>query len=349
MKVVVAPDSYKECLTAQEVAAAIATGVRRMYPEAEVIEKPLADGGEGTLSVLAPAMGAKVLRASVSDPFRRPVEAAFGVAGDMGIIEIAQACGMGLLVPSERNPLLASTYGVGELIMAAYDAGCRKYIIGLGGSVTCDGGVGMLSVPGIKEVLANCSFELLCDVTAPFVGPTGAARVFAPQKGASEEDVEILEARMCALASQMKNETGVDVSDAPGAGAAGGLGGAFMAYAGAKMVSGIDRVMDLVGLDEAVRGAGLVITGEGRFDAQTMSGKVPYGVLRRCNPVRVAVVAGSVDWDCSELRKIGFSEITEVSNTYNLEEAMKPENAKANIIRAVDGMLSGMKALKIKI
>lgn len=340
MKIVVAPDSYKECLTAQEVAAAMAAGIRSVYPSAEVIEKPLADGGEGTLSVLASALGAEVLRVSVSDPLASPVEAAFGAAGNIGIIEIAQACGLTLLSPSERNPLLASTRGVGELIMAAYEHGCRRFIVGLGGSATCDGGTGMLSVPGVKDVLGECDFELLCDVTSPFVGPFGAARVFAPQKGASAKDVDVLEERMCALASRMKNETGVDVSNAPGAGAAGGLGGAFIAYAGAKMVSGVERVMDYIGLDEAIRGADMVITGEGRSDAQTLSGKVPVGVLRRCKPVQVALVSGSVDWSCEPLKDAGFSKIAEVSNAKNLEEDMKPENAKTNIIKAVGSMVS---------
>lgn len=331
MKIFIAPDSYKECLTAQEVASAMAAGVRKAHPEAEIIEMPLADGGEGTLEVLAPVMDAEIMPALVSDPLGRNISASFGVAGDTAIIEIAKACGLTLVATGERNPMLASTYGVGQLIMAAYDAGCRKFIIGLGGSATCDGGAGMISVPGIKDVLSECSFELLCDVTAPFIGPRGAAKVFAPQKGASPDDVEVLEERMTALALRIAQETGIDVSSMPGAGAAGGLGGAFMAYAGASMVSGVERVMDLIGLDDAACGADLVITGEGRSDAQTLSGKVPFGVLRRCSPIPVILISGAVDWNCQALQNAGFWKIAQVSRSGNLLEDMKPERAKRNI------------------
>ena len=204
-------------------------------------------------------------------------------AGALGIIEVAAACGLERLAAEERNPLVATSRGVGELIMAAYADGCRRFIIGLGGSATCDGGEGMLSVPGVKEVLRQAQFEVLCDVDAPFVGPLGAARVFAPQKGASPEDVEVLEKRMQARAAAILRETGRDVSAIPGAGAAGGLGGAFLAYANATLSPGISRVLDLVGFNAALLGPGpvVVITGEGRSDLQTLQGKLPLGVLHR--------------------------------------------------------------------
>ena len=258
----------------------------------------------------------------------------------MGIIEIAQACALSLVAPLERNPLLATTRGVGELIMAAYSAGCRRFIVGLGGSATCDGGAGMLSVPGIKEVLATCHFELLCDVTAPYTGHQGAARMFAPQKGASPEDVEVLEKLLEQLALQIAKETGTDVSSRPGAGAAGGLGGALMAYADASIYSGIERIMDLVNLDEALHGAALVLTGEGRSDIQTLSGKVPFGVLRRSAHIPVILVSGSVDRNCRTLMEAGYKDIIDVSNPENIEEDIKPQNAKANIITAVGRILA---------
>ena len=236
MKIILAPDSFKECLSSREVAAVWASAAREKWPGAEVVEMPLADGGEGTLDVLAAAMGADICQVSVHDPLGRSVQASYGVAGETAIIEVAQACGLQLLQPSERNPLIASSRGVGELLMAAYGEGCRHFLVGLGGSAICDGGAGMMEVPGIKY-LTEITIELLCDVNAPFVGPKGAARLFAPQKGASPEDVEVLEERMFKLAARMLTETGVDVTSMPGAGAAGGLGGAFMAYFGASPAS----------------------------------------------------------------------------------------------------------------
>ena len=223
MKIVIDPDSYKECLSSREVAAAMADAVLQACPSAEVVQIPLADGGEGTLDVLAGALGAKIHKARVSDPLGRTIDARFATLGDTGIIEVSQACGLHLLASAERNPIVASSKGVGELIMEAFQKGCRRLVIGLGGSATCDGGAGMLSVPGVKDALRETTVELLCDVDNPFIGPEGAARVFAPQKGASPADVEVLEARMAGLARVMAAETGVDVSSVPGAGAAGVL------------------------------------------------------------------------------------------------------------------------------
>lgn len=334
MKIVLTTDSYKECLTADEVTQAMADAVLGLYPEAEVVRLPLADGGEGTLGVLASALRADIHTVTVSDPLRRPVTAKYGVTGETAIIEIAQACGLSLLSPIERNPLLASSRGVGELLMAAYAEGCRHFIVGLGGSATCDGGTGMLEVPGFKE-LKGISVELLCDVDAPFVGPRGAARVFAPQKGASAQDVEELESRMVKLADIFRRETGVDVTDLPGAGGAGGLGGAFMAYLGAKMVNGVNRIMDLIGFDESCLGATLIFTGEGKSDAQTLMGKVPMGVLQRANGAPVALLSGRIE-NRNLLDQAGFSPIVEVSPRHlPLSQAMNPEIAMANLQKAV--------------
>ena len=334
MTLLLAPDSFKECLSAREVAAALAAGVRERWPGAEVVEMPLADGGEGTLDALVGPMGARMMKAEVHDPLGRPVQALWAQTGTTAILEVAQACGLQLLKREERNPLKASSYGVGELLLAAYEKGCRHFIVGLGGSAVCDGGKGMLEVPGLK-FLKDITLELLCDVDAPFVGPRGAARVFAPQKGASPEDVEVLEARMTAWAREMQAETGIDVSDLPGAGAAGGLGGALMAYWGARRVSGIDRVLELVGFEKAARGADLIITGEGKSDAQTLMGKVPQGVLQKAKGTPVALLSGCIE-NRSELLSAGFSQLIEVTpRSLPLSEALEPATARRLLREAV--------------
>lgn len=334
MKVIVAPDSFKECMSSPQVAAAMAVGVRGRWPQADVLEIPLADGGEGTLEVLATAKAATVREAVVRDPLGRPVTARYGVKETTAIIEVAQAVGLSLLAPEERNPIKASSAGLGELLLAAHADGCCHFIIGLGGTATCDGGAGLMSVPGIDR-LNDASFELLIDVDAPFVGPRGAARVFAPQKGASPSDVEVLEARMQELARRMQAQTGVDVSDMPGAGAAGGLGGAFMAYFKAEMRPGIERVLDLVHFQDAIRGADLIITGEGKSDAQTLMGKVPMGVLHNAGSIPVALLSGRIE-DRPALEKAGFKPVIEVSpRSLPLDQAMDPAVAADNLYRAV--------------
>ena len=326
-KILIAPDSFKECLSSPEVAAVLAAAVREHWTRAEVVEMPLADGGEGTLDVLAKALGVDIRDTSVSDPLGRPVKARYGVAGGTAIIEIAQACGLSLLAPAERNPLVASSRGVGELLMAAYKEGYRHFIVGLGGSATCDGGAGMLEVPGLKEV-KDITMELLCDVDAPFVGPEGAARVFAPQKGASAQDVEVLESRMVQLADTIRQETGVNVAHLPGAGAAGGLGGAFMAYWNARRERGIDRILELVGFEKALEGTSLILTGEGKSDAQTLMGKVPMGVLRHAKGIPVALLSGRIE-NRPQLEQAGFSHIIEITpRSLSLSEALQPETAR---------------------
>ena len=338
MKVIVSPDSYKECMPASRVAAVMAAAARERWPEAEVVEIPLADGGEGTLDVLTHALHAQIHTASVQDPLGRSVEARFGLCGDTAIIEVAQACGLSLLTATERHPLEAGTQGVGELLLAAYQAGARHFIVALGGSATCDGGEGLLKVPGI-DLLKEANFELLCDVDAPFVGARGAARVFAPQKGASPEEVEVLEQRMRRQASWLYAHTGMDVSTLPGAGAAGGLGGALAAYFGARIQQGIDRILDLVSFDSQARGAHLIITGEGKSDAQTLMGKVPHGVLQRVRQLSVAapvaLVSGCIE-DRVALEQAGFNPLVEVTpRNQSLMEALQPVMAQQNIGHAI--------------
>ena len=337
MKIVIAPDSFKECMSSPQVAAAMGVAARARWPEAEVVELPLADGGEGTLEVLANTLSAVQHQTTVHDPFGRPVMAQYAIKGDTAIIEVAQAVGLSLLAPGERNPLKASSAGLGELLLAAYDQGCRHFIIGLGGTATCDGGAGMLSVPGIQK-LHDASFELLCDVDAPFLGPRGAARVFAPQKGASPEDVDVLEARMREQAKQLYAQTGLDVSDMPGAGAAGGLSGALMAVFGAKTYSGIERILDLARFRDTIMDADLIITGEGRSDAQTLMGKVPMGVLQNANGIPVALLSGRIE-DRPALEQSGFGPIVEVTpRSLPLSLALDPQLAAQNLSQAIRGL-----------
>jgi len=356
MKIIVAPDSFKECLGAEEVARAMAAGLREAVSMAagvqgagggkeplEVVEMPLADGGEGTVRVLAAALGARIVRATVTGPLGEPVEAEYALvddaSGPAAILEVASACGLPLVPPEKRNPLHTTSRGVGELILDALEKGCKHILIGLGGTSTCDGGVGMLSVPGLREKAAGVTFQALYDVDCPFYGPMGAARVFGPQKGASPEEVELIDQKMQAMAEEILRETGLDLQTIPGAGAAGGLGGAMAAYLGARMRSGVDGIMDLIDFDGAVKDADLILTGEGKSDAQTLKGKAPLGVLRRSKGVPVALVSGAIN-DREELGKAGFRYLLPVTPEGTPRElAIDPETAVENIKKAVTALI----------
>ena len=340
-KIVIACDSYKGCLSSSEVARAAAEGVAEVYPDCEIVRLAVADGGEGTVDALVETLGGHLECAEVSDPLGRPVKAAYGIAGDLAIIESAAACGLTLLTKEERNPLITTTKGLGELILAAIDKGCRRFLIGLGGSATNDGGMGMISADGFLERARGLSFTVACDVDTPYIGAHGASRVFGPQKGASEEDVEILEERLRGYALKILKDTGIDVSDMAGAGAAGGLGGAFRAYLGAELKRGVDLVLDQIGFDSIIDGADLVITGEGCSDYQTLKGKTASGVLERAERagVPVALVSGAVK-DEQMLRDGGFQIIAAVSpHDMPLEEAMRPETAESNIYKIIKRLL----------
>lgn len=339
MKIILAPDSYKECLPAQDVAAAMASAVRASCPDAEVVELPLADGGEGTAGILTHALGGKTVCIPVSGPLGVPVQASYGIAGNTAVIEVAAACGLSLVPAERRNPMIASSRGVGEMMMDAARRGCRRILIGLGGSATCDGGAGMMSVPDLREALSGVLVTALCDVDAPFTGPRGAPRCFALQKGASPADVGVLEKRLEALADRMRSETGCDVREIPGAGAAGGLGGALAAYFGARLVPGAEEIMDCVGFDSSLADAGLVITGEGCSDLQTLAGKVPFGVVRRAADVPVALVSGRIR-DRGELARAGFYRLVQVTpDDMPLPLALQPVVAASNIRRAIVSLM----------
>ncbi len=320
LKVVVAPDSFKECLSAPQVAEAMAAGVRAAAPDGEVTCVPMADGGEGTVQALVAATGGSLHNATVTGPLGEPVEAEFGILGDgeTAVIEMAAASGLPLVPPERRDPTRTTTFGTGELIRAALDRGAGRLILGIGGSATVDGGAGMAQALGVRLLgaegqplgrgggalerldiidlsgrdprVADVTCEVACDVDNPLVGPRGAARVYAPQKGATPQMVESLEANLSRLADVIQRDLDVQVRDLPGAGAAGGLGAGLVAFLGAELRPGVELVIEAVHLDEALAGADLVLVGEGQLDGQTAFGKVPVGVARGAAKQGIPVV-----------------------------------------------------------
>ncbi|WP_159737625.1 glycerate kinase [Vibrio atypicus] len=344
MKVVIAPDSYKESLTAMEVATAIEKGFKEIMPEAEYIKLPMADGGEGTVQSLVDATGGCIVTVDVAGPLGQPVEGFYGLLGDgsTAVIEMAAASGLHLVEPSERNPLLTSTYGTGQLIKAALDEGVNHIIIGIGGSSTNDGGVGMAQALGAKLVnaqgvdlpfgggalaglaeidlsgldprLAKIQLEVACDVDNPLCGPKGASHVFGPQKGATPEMIEQLDKNLAHYAEVIRQTNGKDVINQAGAGAAGGLGAALLGLFDATLRPGISIVMDAVNLAEVVKDADLVITGEGRIDSQTIHGKTPIGVARTAKLYNLPVIgiAGSTAQDCRVVHDHGIDAVYSV-------------------------------------
>ncbi len=319
--ILAAPDSFKGSLSAARAARALAEGVRRVFPEEEVLEVPLADGGEGTVEALLASLGGKKVSARVQGPLGEPVEAFFGLLedGKTAVVEMAAASGLPLVPPERRDVLRASTFGTGELIRLALEAGAREIVVGLGGSATCDGGAGMARALGFSlldkdgqelppgggaltsleridpsrrhPALAGARILGACDVTNPLLGEKGAARVFAPQKGASPKEVEILEEGLRRLAGALRDQLGRDVADLPGAGAAGGLGAGLAGFLGATLEPGFELVARSVRLQEKVEAARLALTGEGRLDAQTSMGKAPQGVIRLARKAGVPVFA----------------------------------------------------------
>ncbi len=333
MKIVIASDSYKGCLSSSQVASAVKEAVQEVIPDAELASVSVADGGEGTVEALVDSLGGRFVDTEVSDPLGRPVRARYGIAGHLAIVEVAAACGLTLLTREERNPLVTSTKGVADLLMDAASKGCTEYLVGLGGSATNDGGRGMVERHGFLDAMKGKKFTVACDVDTPFIGPEGASRVFGPQKGASPEDVELLEARLSDYSMEILRRTGVDVRQMKGAGAAGGLGGAFKAFLDADLERGVDMVLDAIGFDDVIRGADLVITGEGCSDFQTAKGKTPYGVLCRAKKqgIPVLLLSGAV-CDCPELEALGFAaRLAATPGGMPLEEALDPGTARRNI------------------
>ena len=346
-KYIIAVDSFKGCLTSEEAEAAVADALRHGGGDVETACMPMSDGGEGMLEAFTAAMGGKIEGAYVHDLMMRRRWAEYGVAPDgTAVIETAKACGLTLLATEERNPLRATTYGVGELVAAAVRRGCRRFIIGLGGSGTSDAGIGMLRAltdrlatrggtidDALKGPLGHCRFTLACDVDNPLCGDNGAAMVFARQKGATPEMLPQLEQRAQRFARASALHFGFDRSSRPGAGAAGGLGYAFMQYLDAETCPGAELMLDICGFDAAIDGATCVITGEGHADRQTLMGKLPVSVMRRAGRKGLPawLLAGSVD-DKEELIKAGFAKVENITpGGMILAEAMKKEVATKNI------------------
>ena len=326
MKIVIAPDSFKDSLSAQGVADAIALGLVEVWPDAQLVKCPMADGGEGTVESILAACEGQLRRTHVKGPLGTTVDAAWGWLPQSltAIIEMAEASGLQLVPPGQRDACISSTFGTGELIRAALDAGAQRVILAIGGSATNDGGAGAMQALGVKLLdaqgqtlapgglalaqlaridlsdidprLTDVRFDIAADVNNPLCGPHGASAIFGPQKGATPAQVEQLDRALGHFAGLCAQVLGNDVRDEPGSGAAGGLGFAAKAFLGAQFKAGVEVVAELVGLADAVKGADLVITGEGRFDAQTLRGKTPFGVARiaRQHGVPVIVIAGTL-------------------------------------------------------
>ncbi|MCH7907789.1 MAG: glycerate kinase [Chloroflexi bacterium] len=355
MKIVIAPQGFKGSLTALQVALAIETGVRRVVPDAETLLVPAADGGDGTLQALVDSSGGSVEMATVSDPLGRPVEAAWGAMGDgkTAVIEMARASGLALLSLDELDPLNSTTYGTGELFRAALDAGYRRFIVGIGGSATNDGGAGLAQALGISlldadgdelprggaalaridrvdmsnfdERLRGAEVTVACDVNNPLCGDDGASAVFGPQKGATPESVKQLDAALTRFADVVERDLDVAVRLRPGAGAAGGLGAGLMAFLDARLAAGVDIVLDAIGLDDALDGADLVITGEGRIDHSTIFNKTPVGVAERAKKraIPVLAIAGSLGEGYRETHDKGIdAAFPLVSGPMSLDDAI---------------------------
>lgn len=369
MKVVIAIDSLKGSLSSMEAGMAIKDGILAAKPDAEVIVKPLADGGEGTTDALIEGMNGERIDLTVTGPMHTPVDAYYGYLKDTNtaVMEMASAAGITLVPDSEKNPLLATSYGVGEMINDAIQRGCRNFIIGIGGSVTNDGGIGMLKalgvrfldengedageggqalakvaridVSGMNPLLKECHIQVACDVNNPLCGENGSTYVYGPQKGVTEDMKKTLDEVMAHFARVTSETLENDYMNTPGAGAAGGLGYAFLAYTGAALTPGIELILDAVGLEEELSGADVVVTGEGRLDFQTAMGKAPVGVARLAKKYNAKVIAfaGSVTKEATACNKEGIDAFFPIlRGVCTLAEAMDPVAARNNMTATVE-------------
>jgi len=379
MKIVISIDSLKGSLTSIEAANAIKKGILSVDNKSDVVIMPLADGGEGTVEALVQGMNGEEKVITVTGPINEKVNATYGILKETNtaIIEMAQASGLPL-VPSElRNPLNTTTYGVGEIIKAAIEKGCRNFIVGIGGSATNDCGVGMLQALGfefydendnlvglggkvlnqIKRIktdnklkeLDQCNFKIACDVNNPLYGENGAAYIYGPQKGATEEIVKELDKGLKNFAEVVKKDLGKDIAHIEGAGAAGGLGFGFLGFLNSKLESGIKIILDEIKLEEVVKDADIVITGEGRLDNQTAMGKAPIGVakLGKKHGAKVIAIAGCTTPDAVKCNEEGIDAYFSIVNkAMTIDEAMKKENATQNMIETTIQIFNLIKAVK---
>ena len=366
MKIVIAPDKFKGSLSAKEVADAIEDGIRSAMPCCETIKVPMADGGDGTAETLVSVLGGEWYRVEAVDPLHRPVMARYGVIGSKtAVLDIATASGIALLAPGEPNPMDTSSYGTGLIIKDAIAKGFRKFVIGIGGSATNDAAMGILSALGYRFTdsagrnlspcgknlsaithidnslalpqLKDCRFDILCDVDAAFYGENGAARIFAGQKGAGQREVELLDSGMQRFAGVIKAETGNDIQQQQFAGAAGGIGGGMWAMTNARLLQGIDSLLDLIDFDGIIKDADFIVTGEGAIDRQTLLGKAPFGICRKAIAADIPVIAfaGKVS-DVQMLNDAGFLSVHSIAPCpMSQEDAMDSQTACRNIRQCV--------------
>lgn len=337
-------DSYKGCLSQTQANEAASAGILDRWADAAVTTVCMSDGGEGWTDAFASSMDGEMIEIVVHDALMRPVKAHYLKCGDTAIVEIAQSIGLSMIESDQRNPLRATSYGVGEMIADAITRGCKKFLVGLGGSATSDAGLGMLRAltdrfgkgKHFNEVaeVKSLSFYIGTDVTNPLCGNNGAAAVFGPQKGATSDMIRLLDRRAATLAQMAAKQYGYDYSCKPGAGAAGGLGYAFMQFLGAKSESGAELMMRETGFDKKLKDSSLVITGEGNSDGQTLMGKMPYKIL--CHAMKqhvpVYLLSGRVS-DATVFKQTGFADAISVSEGLSLDEAMQPDVAINNIRR----------------
>lgn len=367
MKIVIAVDSFKGSLTSLEAGHAAAEGIRRVCPDAEILVRPLADGGEGTVDALTSGMGGRLRTIPVEGPLGETVRCSYGIIDNTAVIEMAAAAGLPLVPPALRDPMNTSTYGVGQLIADAIDQGCRRFLIGIGGSATNDGGAGMLQALGFRltdadgrdiprgakglaglariddahasSALSACTFRVACDVTNPLCGEHGASAVFGPQKGATPQTIPLMDAglaRFAALARQLRPNCD---PNARGSGAAGGLGFALQTFLGAQLCSGVRIVLEETRLSDALRGADVAVTGEGRLDGQTAMGKAPIGVaqLAKQHGCLTLALCGGVTHDASACNDAGIDAYFPITRgVTTLADAMNPKNARANMADAAE-------------
>lgn len=379
MRIVIAPDSFKHSLSARRVAESISEGIQNVLPEAETILVPVADGGEGTVQSLVDATGGRIEKLKVHDPLMRRIDSFFGILGDgkTAVIEMAAASGIELLDDDELDPMAASTRGTGELMKIALDMGCKKMIIGIGGSATNDGGLGMAKALGVKfrdaggkdvgegggaladiseiddsgldERLKRCEVLVAADVTNPLTGESGAAQIYGPQKGADSEQVKILDNNLAHYGQLLQATYRKDLASMKGAGAAGGLGAGLMAFAGARIRLGFDIVAEVAELEKKIIGADLVITGEGKIDHQTQFGKTPHGVASIAKKFNKPVVAfaGTLGGDYEMLYKKGFDVIMSITiKPMPLREALEKAGP---LLRQAAERLARMYLVSLKI
>jgi glycerate kinase len=377
-KIVIASDSFKGSVSSLDVANSVESAVRRIFPECETLKIPVADGGEGTTEALVYATNGQMISCIVHDPLMSMIQAEYGILGDSltAVIEIAAACGLPLVAKDKRNPMLTTSYGIGELIMDALRRGCRHFLVGIGGSATNDAGTGMLQALGFRfmdkngkeltqggkilneittidhsrvvPMLRDATFTIACDVTNPFSGQNGAACVYAHQKGADEQMIRTLDKGLKHFASVIRRNENKDIDTVPGAGAGGGLGGGFLAFLPAILKSGIQMILDVLHFEERIKDADLVFTGEGRLDQQTCMGKTPLGVLQVAMKQHIPVIAvcGSVE-ESEALNELGFLAIFPVQpGIVTPEQAMNREFAMYHIERTVEQILRAIRAMK---